>query len=186
MKKLLKLMAILLFAAGAVACNDNMSEKSQFAKIPAWSNVIAYMTLLNQQKCMDNITVLNEEYTLEVARRESSIIGTWKLLLDFSTGDTINYTCDNVLYAFGADSTVKVTSNVNAIKSGTFKYDYYLDPYCPLCDIINPRPNLVTGNEEYYCQIARSWMILYAVEYCDIGEIKITRGKAERILCKIK
>jgi hypothetical protein len=94
--------------------------------------------------------------------REISIVGTWKLLLDLSTGNTIDRSCTSAYYTFHADGTVEIESRIKEIPSGTFAY-------------------------EYFCQVSPSWLVTFFVSYWDVdGEIQTTSsGDFEKVFHRI-
>ena len=150
--------------------------------VPLWSHVYRYIPTIQDLKCLDaKIIGDDEDYSRE---KEGTINGTWQLLVDFSTGDTIDYSCESIIYTFETNGKVTINSSVKDILSGTFEYDYYPDPFCPHCDPTNPRPNLVIGDNTYYCQVAPSWFITSTV--VDYGDEGRNRGDFERIFQRIK
>ncbi|MDR1197758.1 MAG: hypothetical protein LBK94_01925 [Prevotellaceae bacterium] len=183
----LKFAAILLLAGVMIACGkENLQRKEEF-KMPEWSNAIGYISALQSLKCMDaQILVYDKdwhEWTSETFSLKGDIIGTWMLLMDCSKNDTIDYSCESIIYIFNANGIVTIKSNVKEIQSGQFEYAYYTDPFCPLCDVVNPLPNLVIGTNKSFCQVADTWLTTFAVNY--VGENGINRGEMERIFCKI-
>ncbi|MDR2118369.1 MAG: hypothetical protein LBP25_02375 [Tannerellaceae bacterium] len=155
-------------------------------EVPVWSHAIKFTSLLKHLKCEDaRISTVDEEWNPEI-NKEISIVGTWKLLLDFSAGDTVDRSCTEVIYSFHADGTVTIESQIKEIASGTFEYSYSTDPYCPLCDPLNPPPNLVIGENKYYCQLSPSWLVTFFVRYWDVdGEIRPGSGKFEKVFHRI-
>ncbi|MDR2810741.1 MAG: hypothetical protein LBB84_09360 [Tannerellaceae bacterium] len=130
-----KFLLIALFCVTVTGC--------EYWEIPVWSHVIKFRSQLNQLKCEDAIASMKEEEWDLAKESEASIVGTWKLLLDFSAGDTVDRSCTSAYYTFHADGTVEIESEIEEIASGTFAYEYYTDPYCPWCDpVLYPRPNL--------------------------------------------
>jgi hypothetical protein len=179
MKKILSFAAVLLMLAGAFACGKESIQRKEELKMPQWSNATGYLSTLQDLECMDaQISISDDEW-----RSHSDITGTWMLLLDCSTEDIIDYSCESIIYTFDANGTVTIISSVNEIQSGQFEYDYYPDPYCPLCDLINPLPNLVIGANKSFCQVANNWLTTFSVD--NIGVDGRNRGKMEKIFRKI-
>jgi hypothetical protein len=155
-------------------------------EVPVWSHAAKFRSLLSHLKCEDaKIAIKEEEWELQTDR--GSITGTWKLLLDFSAGDTIDRSCTSALYTFHADGTVTIESSIKEIPGGTFPYEYYNDPYCPVClPSPNVRPNLVIGENEYFCQVSPSWLVTFFVNHWEDGEeLRTTRGEFEKVFHKI-
>jgi hypothetical protein len=170
-------MALFFFFSGC--------EKEKW-EISGWSYAARYSSQLNHLKCENAKISANEEDS--GIGSTYNIVGVWKLLLDISTGDAEDRSCNSVIYAFHADSTVTIVSDLKEIPSGTFKYEYYSDPFCPLCDPpLNTPPNLIIGENEYYCQVVQSWLTTFFVKYRDVdGEEKTrARGEMEKIFHKI-
>jgi hypothetical protein len=182
MKRITSLFIVVLLLL-SVGCENEKMELS-------WqSHAGAYLSHIQNLKCKSGkIATFNEESDW----RKDDIVGTWQLLLDFSTGDTIDYSCKSVIYSFKEDSTVTLSSDVPEIPSGQFEYDYYGDPYCPLCKpSASVRANLTIGEEESFCQVVRSWMVTFSVEW---GMYQVSddtwtpgrvRGDTKRIYYKI-
>jgi hypothetical protein len=174
--KILSLMALFFFFSGC--------EKWE---MPHWSYAVKYSSELSHLKCGGaGISVEKEKYGI---RSDNEIIGVWKLLLDLSTGDAADRSCNSVIYTFYADGTVLIESGIKEIPGGTFEYEYfYSDPFCSTCDIINPIPNLVIGENKYYCQIAQSWLTTIFVNYSidkETGKEAPTYGEVEKIFHKV-
>ena len=155
--------------------------KEEELHVPLWSHVNKYISTIMDLKCFgEKIRVDDEDYS---PKKEGTINGRWQLLVDFSTGDTIDYSCESIIYTFETNGKVTINSSVKDILSGTFEYDYYPDPFCPHCDPTNPRPNLVIGDNMYYCQVAPSWFITFT--FIDYGDRGKARGDCERIFQRI-
>jgi hypothetical protein len=175
--KILSLMALFFFFSGC--------EKWE---MPHWSYAAKYSSELSHLKCGgEDVSLKKEGYG---TGSDDDIVGTWKLLLDFSAGDTIDRSCNSVIYTFHADGTVTIESGIKEIPGGTFEYEYfYDDPFCPLC-LPSPdiTPNLIIGENKYYCQIAQSWLTTIFVKYYTdktTGKEFKTYGEVEKILHKI-
>jgi hypothetical protein len=212
--KILKFTAILLIMAGAFACEkENVPvQKHPLSSmdpgpnvIQGWSEARYDIALLNQLECLETPITLREEF---YGGRGDRIVGTWKLLLDFSTGDTVDYSCKSVLYTFdhASHGILSISSDADEIPSTDIDFDYGESPdaYYSKCrndnandyeEIPNnpksllrsgcppPLPNLViSGYKNHYCQIAWSWMVIsYPVKYGEEGP-----SKREKIFCKVK
>ncbi|MDR3194067.1 MAG: hypothetical protein LBT76_02080 [Tannerella sp.] len=61
------------------------------------------------------------------------------------------------------------------------------DPYDPLANPYDPRPNLITGENEKYCQAVDSWLTVFSIRYglYQDGTPGFRRGKIERIYYKV-
>ena len=140
-------------------------EEEKKIELPTQSSAYKYLSRLNRLRCPSGkISTYDDEFAWE----KDDIVGTWKLLLDFNyfTGDTVDYSCKSVIYSFKADGTVTVSSNVKEIQDGQFGYDYYSDPFCPVCiPPFSPRPNLVIGSDNAYCEVVCSWLTEYFYQY---------------------
>jgi hypothetical protein len=179
MKKLFRIFPLTILFLALAGC-----EKWE---IPVWSHAVKFRSLLSRLKCEDaRIVQKDEEWKLD-EESERSIVGTWKLLLDFSAGDTIDRSCTSAYYTFHADGTVTIESDIKEIQSGTFTYEYYPDclPCLPSPEV---RPNLTIGETEYFCQVAPSWLVTFFVTYREDvdGEIRTVSGDFEKVFHKIK
>jgi hypothetical protein len=189
MRNRIKLSRILLPAIFLLCFGGCEKEKWE---VPTWSHAVKFADQLKRLQCVDaGISVKEVEwpwYTWNTEEGMGSIIGTWQLLLELSAGDTIDRSCTPVYYTFHADGTATIESVIKEIPSGTFTYEYYLDPYCPMCDPPqSPKPNLIIGENESYCQLSPSWLVTLFVRYRDVdGEILTTSsGDFEKIYHKI-
>jgi hypothetical protein len=185
MKKILKVLCITVLLQPFAGCEKYMEGRKM--GMPQWSYARQYLPLLRNLSCQRASIVVDDdsEWTLDKLRLKGIITGRWKLLLDFSAGNTIDYSCKSVIYTFDADSTVMIESNVKEIPGGQFEYDYRSDPFCHVC-LPGPdgvRPNLIIGENKSFCQVAEPWLIVFAVDY--VGSDRGYRGKTERIFCKI-
>lgn len=159
-------------------------------EIPSRSHVIRYISNILNMKCPDTLIKIREEDFYEMDEYTmDSIYGTWQLLFDFNEEDTIDYSCNSVLYSFDHDSTVIISSDVKEISGGIFIYDYYSDPYCRFClPTIDVRANFVIGENKSFCQLARSWLITdeYSEGVDSEGVAFTNRGDARQIFRRIK
>jgi hypothetical protein len=178
MRKIIKVFCILVFLF-LIGC-----EKTE---IPSLSHAAKYMPLLQHLKCQPanfSVKEMSSDELLLQWMEEDDITGTWQLLLDFSAGDTVDYSCATITYSFNANGTVRVESNVKEWLNGQFEYSYYSDPFCPLClPEPNVKPNLIIGENRHYCQVVKSWLTVFSC--VELGEDRRNRGEVERILYKI-
>ena len=86
--------------------------------------------------------------------KKNDIIGKWKLVQKWSiTGsqngaaiiDTVDVSCDNVIYEFKDDNTLTVTGDRDDIAAGNYPYSYQPINICATC---LPAPNLRIDNKE--------------------------------------
>jgi hypothetical protein len=192
MKKIIKVLCITVLLQSFAGC-EKYNEKTEDImegrkmNISGWNYAVTYLPLLRNLSCQPaRITTDEEEWSDEKYRLKSDITGRWKLLLDFSTGDTIDYSCKSVIYTFDADGTVMIESNAKEIPGGQFVYDFSMDPfypYGPAIDIFSAIPNLLIGENKFFCQVIQPWFTIFAVNYVDSE--RGCRGKTERIFCKI-
>jgi hypothetical protein len=156
---------------------------------PGWSYPARYSSELSHLKCENaGISTTEEEY---VTGSDADIVGSWKLLLDFSAGDATDRSCNSIIYTFYANGTVTIESGIKEIPGGTFEYEYFNngDPFCPTClPAPDLAPNLIIGENKYYCQIAQSWLTTIFVRYYkeqETGKEARTYGEVEKIFHKI-
>lgn len=86
--------------------------------------------------------------------KKDDIVGKWKLVQTWSiTGsqngaaiiDTVDVSCNNVIYEFKADNTLTVTGDKDDVAPGKYTYSYRTINSCPTC---LPAPNLRIDNKE--------------------------------------
>jgi hypothetical protein len=180
MRNLIKISALIILFQVFSGCT---SEESH---VPLWSHAYRYIPIIQDLKCFDaKIIGDGEDYSSDY---REDINGTWQLLLDFSTGDTIDRSCESIFYSFRLikDEQTGLFSREATIPEGTFKCEFSGDEFCPLClPPPDPDPNLVIGEYMYFCQVAESWMTLFTVNY--YGEERVRRrGDIEKIFYRIK
>jgi hypothetical protein len=90
---------------------------------------------------------------------EDGIIGTWKLILRINGTDTVDCSCEEVVYHFKPDQTLSVSTGNETAEDVAYEYEEY--PFCPLCLPHNPLPNLRMGSSEVYCYALPKMMYLY-------------------------
>jgi hypothetical protein len=184
-KKTAKIFCAIVLLQAFAGCEREKME------LTGLSHAIHYLSVLENLNCLPakiKLAGLKDDYNLDDLWEDSKIEGTWKLLADVSTGDTIDYSCKSVTYTFHSNGTVTIKSNVEEIPGGEFEYNYYSDPYCFLCLPLYPRPNLVIGESENYCQVLRSWLTTFSVIWkLNQGDTVPGkgRGEVERIYYKI-
>jgi hypothetical protein len=181
MKKLEKVFCAVILLLLLPGCENKMEIKTG---MPQWSMARQYLPALHQLKCLDAKISIDENDDWSDWMLKENITGTWKLLLDFNAGSTIDYSCKSITYTFDANGMVTIESNVKEIPGGRFEYENYEDPFNAFGYPGNfSKPNLVIGENESYCQIADPWMVTFSVKY--YGENSRFRGEAERIFYKI-
>jgi hypothetical protein len=82
--------------------------------------------------------------------------------------DAVDRSCNSVIYTFYANGTVTIESGIKEIPGSTFEYEYFNNgnPFCPTClPAPDLTPNLIIGENKYYCQIAQSWLTTIFVKY---------------------
>jgi hypothetical protein len=183
-KKTAKIFCMVVLLQAFARCESEKIELSEM------SDAILYLPVLRNLNCLPakiKTVGVKDPYNLDLLEDEK-IEGTWKLLVDFSTGDTIDYSCKTVTYSFRSNGTVTIESNAGEILGGEFEYSYNGYPYCLLCDVNHAHPNLVIGESESYGQVIKSWLTTYSVEWGlnqgdkEPGQV---RGEVERIYYKI-
>jgi hypothetical protein len=90
---------------------------------------------------------------------EEEPVGEWKLMLRINGTDTVDCSCENVVYRFKPDQTLTVS--IGDETANDVAYEYWGYPMCPLCLPINPRPNLRMGSSEVYCWALPEIMYVY-------------------------
>ena len=143
-------------------CGDDR-EVEQEKLIPRWG-YHPYLPLIKNLKCqMDNNDISSIVY--------GDITGKWKLILDLSKGDTIDYSCNTILYLFSENGILTIESDVEEFPSGEFMYSFN-DPYYPFK--FNQEPpsvyhNLEIGDYVRYCQAAGACLSTLFVESGEDG-----------------
>jgi hypothetical protein len=161
--------------------------------IPNLSYATRYLHVLRRLKCLPaeiKTVRMDKGHDNDDWAKDGKIEGTWQLLVDFGTGDTVDYSCESVTCTFRSNGKATIKSNVGEIPGGEFAYTYYSDPYGGFLSkpSPHPRPNLVIGESEKYCQVMCSWLTVFSVAW---GKHQsdtvpdVVRGEAERIYYKI-
>jgi hypothetical protein len=89
------------------------------------------------------------------------IVGKWKLVLEINGKDTIDRSCENLVYHFKKDGTLAISGSAEK-KEEDVTYEYRGYPFCPVCLPFDPQPNLSIGdNTAFFCQVLLIKMILY-------------------------
>ncbi|MDR2139243.1 MAG: hypothetical protein LBP50_06825 [Tannerella sp.] len=83
------------------------------------------------------------------------ITGKWKLMMEISGNDTVDRSCEEIVYHFKADGTLSVAGSTEDVD-----YAFEAISLCPSCDPA-PRPNLRMGDTEVFCIALYTKMILY-------------------------
>jgi hypothetical protein len=159
--------------------SKNTDEKPEIQETPAdtsaWKsneisdmnwNVLRFLPALQKLKCINETLVKRKEDGegwLYPPSGTESIIGTWQLLLEINGTDTMDYSCNAIIYSFNTDSMVTIGSDIKEILSGTFKYTHRSWPYWCLTSADDIYGNLKIGEKSYECQAVRSWAGIYEV-----------------------
>jgi hypothetical protein len=99
--------------------------------------------------------------------KEDDITGKWKLVLEINENDTLDRSCEEIVYHFKKDQTLTVSSNTEE-KDAVYEYSPY--PLCPVCLPRDPKPNLKMGDATIYCEVLISKMIVYPqTRFTDLG-----------------
>jgi hypothetical protein len=91
---------------------------------------------------------------------EYDLVGMWKLILQINGTDTVDCSCEDVVYHFKPDQMLTVSIGDKTEEDVAYEYDWGY-PFCPLCLPLNPRPNLRMGSLEVYCWALPEVMFLY-------------------------
>jgi hypothetical protein len=113
---------------------------------PDWSG---YAELYERVKCPSPVKTGEED----------DPIGIWKLILRINGTDTVDCSCEEVVYHFKPDQTLTVSIGDKTEEEVAYEYEEY--PLCPVCLPLTPRPNLRMGNSEVYCQPLPEIMFVY-------------------------
>jgi hypothetical protein len=113
---------------------------------PDWSG---YAELYERVKCPSSVKTGEEE----------DPVGIWKLILRINGTDTVDCSCEEVVYHFKSDQTLAVSIGNGAEENVVYEYDGF--PFCPVCLPLTPRPNLRMGSSEVYCQVLPEIMFVY-------------------------
>ncbi|MDR1382123.1 MAG: hypothetical protein LBJ47_11685 [Tannerella sp.] len=91
---------------------------------------------------------------------EYELAGKWKLTLRINGTDTVDCSCEDVVYHFKPDQTLTVSTGDETEEDVAYEYDWGF-PFCPVCLPLNPRPNLRMGSSEVYCWALDKKMLVY-------------------------
>jgi hypothetical protein len=91
---------------------------------------------------------------------EYDLVGEWKLILQINETDTVDCSCEDVVYHFKPDQTLTVSTGDGTVEEVAYEYDWGF-PFCPACFPHNPRPNLRMGSSEVYCWALDKKMLVY-------------------------
>jgi hypothetical protein len=81
---------------------------------------------------------------------KDDIVGKWKLALEINGSDTIDRSCEDIVYHFKKDGTLTVSGNTEVCE---FNYSGY--PFCPSCyPPKNAQPNLKMCDTAVFCQLS--------------------------------
>jgi hypothetical protein len=111
------------------------------------------------------------------------ITGKWKLMLDINESDTIDRSCENIVYHFKEDGMLAVSGSAEK----DVEYEVIAFPFCPTCLPLDPQPNLSMGNTKVFCQVLFTKMILYP-QWKDITPLspsEIPRHKIQTLFLRI-
>jgi hypothetical protein len=87
----------------------------------------------------------------------NDIVGEWKLVLEINRNDTIDRSCEDIVYHFGMDGMLTVSSSTEVCE---FEYVDY--PFCPSCyPPKNVQPNLRMGDARVFCEVLLTKVIVY-------------------------
>jgi len=137
--------------------------------MPSWAHFDG-VYLLDYARCFNKKIIEYEEKYSKDSFSKYNITGKWKLLVDVSTGEAIDYSCKSITYSFDENGKVEIQSNVKEITSGNFRYEYVEDPYCPTCLGLDIGPNLIIGDSMYFCQVTISLLTVNSVKYYEYYE----------------
>ena len=127
---------------------EEIPEMSDYSYLD-WANEV-YERIYERVKCPSPAKT-GEEYDL---------VGTWKLTLRINGTDTVDCSCENVIYHFKPDQMLTVSIGRETGEDVTYDYDWGY-PFCPLCLPLTPRPNLRMGSSEVYCWALPKIMYVY-------------------------
>jgi hypothetical protein len=85
-------------------------------------------------------------------------VGVWKLILQINGTDTVDCSCEDVVYHFKPDQTLTVSIGDKTEEDVAYEYDW---GYPFACLTLNPRPNLRMGSSEIYCWALSEIMYIF-------------------------
>jgi hypothetical protein len=148
-----------------------------------------FAPFINNLRCNDVKIVAHSTKAPNSGGKE--IVGTWKLWLDCSTGDTIDYSCKknsalyhfeatkiSEIYFFSSEGTLTIDSYVKEIPKGTFEYTYIT--HLSQASYYIWYQTLSIGEDIYSCLVERPFLFIFFVEpdpypYTNEKKIKMYR-----------
>jgi hypothetical protein len=121
--------------------------------------------------------------------KENHIAGKWQLIKAIHQTDTVDYSCDNIIYEFvsGNMSEEDLTNRGTVTVYGRdeiLSSDYEYQPF-PMCTTIGGfLPNIKMGDETAYCLISSQRMVMYSPDMNEYGGPLLT--KIEKIFLRIE
>ena len=211
MNKILLFFALLIFPCFFLGCGDERLSEVPVEKpveeeeepveqgeiiLSKWiDHGLLRFYFYEKLKCpIENVNWSNGDfydyYTFYYGTLEGS---KWKLILDISGNDTIDYSCNSIIYHFQDDGIVTVTSDVKEVINGDFTYNFH-EPdrdFCILVDSCYCVPyeeyNFAIGENSYYCTAIRKILSMLYLEYTTENNFTITTTfRKEKLFYKIE
>jgi hypothetical protein len=89
--------------------------------------------------------------------KEYNLVGIWKLVLRINGTDTVDCSCEDVVYHFKPDQTLTVSIGDETEEDVAYEYGSYSVPFYPH----TPRPNLRMGSSEVYGLVLAKKMYVF-------------------------
>ena len=165
---------------------EPVEEREQI--IPFWSNPNSYH-LSNNIRCpLGNIDNFSNLYgTLEGSK--------WRLILDINGKDTIDYSCNSIIYHFCDDGIVTIESDMKEFPDGEFTYNFhepdnllcipFCEDWCCICSAYEDT-NFSIGEDSYSCSATGNLLSLLYLEYTEEDYLVTITYRKEKIFYKVE